>query len=61
LLRVDCRTGRILEERTIAPPELAGTTHIGDVEVSRSGEHVVFFSARFPGYLLIARGLWHSD
>jgi hypothetical protein len=61
LYRVDLRTGRTLEERTISPPELAGTTHISGVEISRSGEHVVFFYDRNPGRLLIARGLWHAE
>jgi len=58
LLRVDFRTGRVLEERTVSPPELAGTTTIGDLEISRSGEHTVFFYRRSLGRLLIARGLW---
>ena len=58
---VDLRTGRVLEERTISSPELAGTTHISGVEISRSGEHVVFFYDRNPGRLLIARGLWRPE
>jgi hypothetical protein len=58
LVRIDLGSGRILEERTISPPELAGATVVNLAAISRSGEHVVFNSDRTPGSLLIARGLW---
>jgi hypothetical protein len=58
LIRVDVRTGRALEERTISPPELAGTTYVGLLAISPNGEHVVFPADRAPGQLVIARGLW---
>jgi hypothetical protein len=61
LYKVDLRNGRTLEERTISPPELAGTTHISGVEISRSGEHVAFFYDRNLGRLIIARGLWRPE
>src|SRR5262249_13955309 len=60
LLRVDVRSGRVFEERAIAPPEPAGVTGIGELQVSRNGEHVVFWSGIAPGRLLIARGLWQA-
>jgi hypothetical protein len=60
LFRANPQTGQVLEERTISPPDVAVSTLIGGpVAVSPNGEHVVFFSNRTPGRLLIARGLWH--
>jgi hypothetical protein len=61
LFRADPKTGQVLEERTISPPDLAIASYVGLLAVSPSGEHVVFFANRTPGQLLIARGLWHPE
>jgi serine/threonine protein kinase len=58
LLRVDLKTGRTLEERTVSPPDLAGSVHIAALAISPNSEHVVFVPDRTPGCLFIARGLW---
>jgi hypothetical protein len=58
LRRVDLKSGRVLEERTISPLEPDGTAFVGSPAISRNGEHVVYYSDRFAGNLFIARGLW---
>jgi hypothetical protein len=58
LLRVDLKTGSVLEERRIVPSELAGAFLITYAVISRNGEHTVFLANRRPGSLDIVRGLW---
>ena len=61
LFRADPKTGQVLEERTISTADVAASPVIVDLAVSPNGEHVVFFTGRQPGRLLIARGLWHPN
>jgi len=58
LLRVDPKTGNVLEERRIVPSELAAPDTIGYAMISRNGEHIAFTAHRNPGTLSIVRGLW---
>jgi hypothetical protein len=58
LFRVDVRTGKVLEERTVGPTDPSGVTGIGTIVLTPDGRHVAFTYWRSVGYLHIARGLW---
>jgi hypothetical protein len=58
LLRVDPRTGSVVEERNISPSELDAASYFNQLLISRNGEHTVFLANRRPGTLSIVRGLW---
>jgi len=58
LERVALPEGRILEQRTVFPPEPGGAQAMVHLVVSPDGRHVVFMFERYVGSLSIARGLW---
>ena len=58
LIRVSIPSGSVREERTVSPPEPAGTMNMTHVVISPDGRNVVFMFHRFLGSLVIARGLW---
>jgi hypothetical protein len=59
LFRVDVRTGKVLEERSVGPTDPSGVTSIGGrLVLTRDGRQVAFTYSRSVGYLHIARGLW---
>ena len=57
LLRVDPRTGAVLEERTVGPADPAGAGPVQDVVLSADEKSVVFEYSRRLKTLLIVRGL----
>jgi dipeptidyl aminopeptidase/acylaminoacyl peptidase len=57
LLRVDPRSGNVLEERSVGPADPGGTTPLQDVVLSRDGQTVAFTYERRLGTLFILRGL----
>jgi hypothetical protein len=58
LQRVVLPDGRILEQRTVSPPEPGGAQDMIHLVISPDGRHVVFQFERFVGSLSVARGLW---
>ncbi|RPH71279.1 MAG: serine/threonine protein kinase [Myxococcaceae bacterium] len=55
--RVDVRTGKVVEERSVGPTDPSGVTSIGRLVLTPDGRHVAFTYSRSVGYLHIARGL----
>jgi hypothetical protein len=60
LLRLDPRTGQLLEERNVGPVDPGGASLFRDVVVSPDGRHVAFTYVRDLGQLVIMRGLGRS-
>jgi hypothetical protein len=58
LFRVDVHTGRVLEERTVAPTDPSGATYITNLALTPDGGSVAFTYRRIVGSLYIVRGLW---
>jgi hypothetical protein len=58
LFRVDVRTGKVLEERTVSPTDPTGATTIPGLALTPDGRSVAFSYAHIVGYLYIVRGLW---
>ncbi len=58
LLRFDVEQHRVLEERTVAPPEATGSVYVRDVAVSPDGRSVAFVYGRHLGYLYTLHGLF---
>jgi eukaryotic-like serine/threonine-protein kinase len=57
LLRVEPRTGKLLEERSIGPADQGGATGMRDLVLTADGRQVSFTYRRDVGTLAIARGL----
>jgi hypothetical protein len=57
LLRVNARSGEMLERRSIGPADPTGATALVDVVVSPDGSEVAFTYGRFLGNLYLAQGL----
>jgi Tol biopolymer transport system component len=58
LFRVDMRTGKVLEERTVSPTDPSGANSIGAVALTPDGRRMAFTYQRSIGSLYIIRGLW---
>jgi hypothetical protein len=58
LFRVDVRTGKVLEERTVGPTDPNGVTAIFNLQLTPDGRSMAFSYYYSVGYLHIARGLW---
>jgi len=58
LFRVDVRTGKVLEERSVGPTDPSGVTAIGPVVLTPDARHVAFTYVHRVGSLYIVRGLW---
>jgi hypothetical protein len=54
---VETRDGRILEERSVGPVDLTGTTDVAWVAVAPDGKGAAFVYGHAVGYLYILRGL----
>jgi hypothetical protein len=60
LLRLDSRTGQVLEERSIGPADPGGAGPIRELALSPDGRKVAFRFVRQLGDLVIVRGLGRS-
>ena len=58
LFRVDVRTGRVLEERSVGPTDSSGAADITYVALTPDGRSVAFTYRHTLGSLYIVRGLW---
>jgi hypothetical protein len=58
LFRVDVRTGKVLEERTVRPTDSSGASSIGQVAFMPDGRGMAFNYWHMVGSLYIVRGLW---
>jgi hypothetical protein len=58
LFRVDVRTGKVLEERSVGPIDPIGAAHILALALTPDGRSVAFTYRHVVGSLYIARGLW---
>ena len=57
LFRVDIDSGKVLEERTVGPPDPSGAATLGFLQVNGDGRDVAYTFNRFLGHLYIVRGL----
>jgi Tol biopolymer transport system component len=60
LLRLDPRTGKVLEVRTIGPADRGGAGPLSDVVLSPDGRQIAFLYTRVVSSLQIVRGLGRS-